>query len=83
MNSTYRALMTAGFNRTNFPKLRDVMFITEPEAAAVYTARHYRDELAQTTLRVCSIRQSWCYIVKLIKRRRVSISYYVMLGVAQ
>ncbi|KAI4955558.1 hypothetical protein J4E91_001419 [Alternaria rosae] len=50
MNSTYRALMKAGFNRTNFPRLQDVMFVTEPEAAAVYTARHYRDELAQTTL---------------------------------
>jgi hypothetical protein len=56
MNSTYRALMKAGFNRSNFPKLQDVMFITEPEAAAIYTARHYRDELAQVTLQVCLIR---------------------------
>ena len=55
MNSTYRALMKAGFNRMNFPRLHDIMFITEPEAAAVYTARHYRDELSQTTLQVCWI----------------------------
>lgn len=34
MNSTYRALTTAGFNRTNFPRLQDVLFITESEAAA-------------------------------------------------
>jgi hypothetical protein len=52
MNSTYRALIKAGFNRTSFPKLQDIMFITEPEAAALYTARHYRDEVAQTTLQV-------------------------------
>lgn len=44
MNSTYRALTKAGFNHDNFMKLQDVMFITEPEAAAQYTARHYRDE---------------------------------------
>ena len=36
----------------NFPRLQDIMFITESEAAAVYTARHYRDELAQTILQV-------------------------------
>jgi hypothetical protein len=52
MNSTYRALMKAGFNRDNFPNLHDVMFITEPEAAARYTARHYRDEMAQEFLEV-------------------------------
>lgn len=51
MNSTFRALSRAGFNRVNFPKLEDVMFITEPEAAALYTARHYRDEKAEEFLR--------------------------------
>ncbi|KAI4693068.1 uncharacterized protein J4E88_001439 [Alternaria novae-zelandiae] len=44
MNSTYRALTKAGFNKDNFPKLRPIMFVTEPEAAALYTARWYRDE---------------------------------------
>jgi hypothetical protein len=52
MNSTYRALMKAGFNRVKFPRLQDVMFITEPEAAALYTARHYRDEMAHDILEV-------------------------------
>lgn len=51
MNSTFRALTKAGFNRTNFPMLEDVMFITEPEAAALYTSRHYRDEKADEFLR--------------------------------
>lgn len=51
MNSTFRALTKAGFNKENFPKLEDVMFITEPEAAALYTARHYRDELREEFLR--------------------------------
>ena len=60
MNSTYRALIKAGFSQSSFPKLQDVMFITEPEAATVYTVRHYRDELAQTTLQVCLIWR-WYY----------------------
>ncbi|KAJ4412725.1 hypothetical protein N0V91_000487 [Didymella pomorum] len=50
MNSTFRAMTKAGFNRENFPRLEDVMFITEPEAAALYTARHYRDELGERFL---------------------------------
>ncbi|KAL6709496.1 hypothetical protein ACN47E_001431 [Coniothyrium glycines] len=49
-NSTYRAMMKAGFNRINFPSLQDVLFITEAEAAAQYTARHYRDEENQVFL---------------------------------
>lgn len=51
MNSTFRALFKAGFNRESFPRLEDVMFITEPEAAALYTARHYRDELGERFLK--------------------------------
>lgn len=52
MNSTYRALTNAGFNRNNFPRLQDVMFITESEAAAHYVARFYRDERGQEFLKV-------------------------------
>jgi hypothetical protein len=52
MNSTYRALTKAGFNQNNFPKLQDVMFITESEAAAHYVARFYRDEKRQDILKV-------------------------------
>jgi hypothetical protein len=52
MNSTYRALTKAGFNRDNFPKLQPIMFITDPEAAALYTARYYRDEKEEEFLQV-------------------------------
>ena len=43
MNKTYRAVTQAGFNSTTFPKLADTMFITEPEAAAVYASRYFDD----------------------------------------
>jgi hypothetical protein len=55
MNSTYRALTKAGFNQKNFPRLGDVMFITESEAAAHYVARSYRDERGQEFLKVSKI----------------------------
>jgi hypothetical protein len=58
INSTYRALTKAGFNQTNFPKLRDVMLITESEAAAHYVARFYRDEKAQQILKVSGLLHS-------------------------
>jgi hypothetical protein len=61
INSTYRALTKAGFNQSNFPKLREVMFITESEAAAHYVARFYRDEKAQQILKVGDILQTIVY----------------------
>jgi hypothetical protein len=54
MNSTYRALTNAGFNQTYFPQLRDVMFVTESEAAAIYTARYLKDREGTEFLRVFS-----------------------------
>ncbi|KAF2201018.1 actin-like ATPase domain-containing protein [Delitschia confertaspora ATCC 74209] len=50
INSTYRALSKAGFNSTTFPKLKEVIFVTEPEAAAIYTARYLRDTQGQEVL---------------------------------
>ncbi|OAG36308.1 hypothetical protein AYO21_09473 [Fonsecaea monophora] len=50
-NSTFRALTTAGFNQQNFPKLANVLFITEPEAAAIYTARYLKDEVREIFLK--------------------------------
>ncbi|OAL26658.1 hypothetical protein AYO20_09999 [Fonsecaea nubica] len=50
-NSTFRALTTAGFNQHNFPKLASVLFITEPEAAAIYTARYLKDEVREIFLK--------------------------------
>lgn len=55
MNSTYRALTRAGFNATNFPRLQDVLFITEAEAAALYVARHYSEEKDHEFLKVCPL----------------------------
>ena len=47
-NSTFRAIRAAGFNENNFPLLRNYMLVTEPEAAAVYTAHYMRQEEAET-----------------------------------
>jgi hypothetical protein len=58
MNSTYRAMTKAGFNQINFPKLQDVMFITESEAAALYVTRHYSDEKGHAFLKVCLLAYS-------------------------
>lgn len=61
LNSTYRAVTTAGFNRINFPKLNDILFVSESEAAARYTVRHYKEERASEFLHV---RKSHCRIIK-------------------
>ncbi|OAL29037.1 hypothetical protein AYO22_02473 [Fonsecaea multimorphosa] len=50
-NSTFRALTNAGFNEEYFPRLASVIFITEPEAAATYTARYLKDEIQQIFLK--------------------------------
>ncbi|KAI9773911.1 MAG: hypothetical protein M1840_006137 [Geoglossum simile] len=42
-NSTFRALTRAGFNKDTFPQLKDILLISEPEAAAIYTARYLRE----------------------------------------
>ncbi|KAF2188028.1 actin-like ATPase domain-containing protein [Zopfia rhizophila CBS 207.26] len=50
-NSTYRALTEAGFNKNSFPNLSDVIFVTEPEAAAIYTARYLKEKEATEFLK--------------------------------
>jgi len=52
MNSTYRALRKAGFNQESFPKLKEIIFVTEPEAAAIYSARYLKDTMGQDFLKV-------------------------------
>ncbi|CAI6331925.1 unnamed protein product [Periconia digitata] len=52
MNSTFRALTNAGFNQSYFPRLRDVIFVTESEAAAIYTARYLKSQLGREFLKV-------------------------------
>ncbi|KAF2473069.1 actin-like ATPase domain-containing protein [Lindgomyces ingoldianus] len=43
MNATYRAATKAGFSERSFPRLQDVLFVTEAEAAAFYAVRYLRD----------------------------------------
>ncbi len=52
MNSTYRALTQAGFNQTTFPRLKDIIFVTEPEAAAIFTAREEKLAMGREYLKV-------------------------------
>ena len=58
MNSTYRAITKAGFNGNTFQKLANVIIITEPEAAALYTARHLKEIDGQNCLRVSTCTDS-------------------------
>lgn len=51
-NSTLRAIRTAGFNKKNFPNLQDIIMVTEPEAAAIYTARYLKIEMQKDFLKV-------------------------------
>lgn len=44
----------AGFNQEAFPRLKDVIVVTEPEAAAAYTARQLREEEGRDFLKVNS-----------------------------
>jgi hypothetical protein len=38
-NSTFRAVRKAGFNEENFPGLDQIIMVSEPEAAAIFTTR--------------------------------------------
>ena len=44
--------MRAGFNDQTFPQLQDMLLVTEPEAAAIYTARHLKEVYGVDFLRV-------------------------------
>jgi len=50
-NSTLHAIQKSGFNEKNFPKLSDIIMITEPEAAAIFTARHLKEEKQEEFLK--------------------------------
>ncbi|ORY13860.1 hypothetical protein BCR34DRAFT_253204 [Clohesyomyces aquaticus] len=50
-NSTFKAIREAGFNESAFPRLERYVMVTEPEAAALYTAR-YLKEMEDEDLRV-------------------------------
>ena len=46
-NSTFKAIRNAGFSSDNFPKAVNYYLVTEPEAAALYTARSLKEEEAE------------------------------------
>lgn len=46
-NSTFRAIRHAGFNELNFPNLQRFLLVTEPEAAAIYTAQYLKQQEAE------------------------------------
>jgi len=52
MNSTFRAIRAAGFNNESFAKLQDTIMVTEPEAAAIYSARYLKDKHGGRMLKV-------------------------------
>ncbi|KAG0645461.1 hypothetical protein D0Z07_8512 [Hyphodiscus hymeniophilus] len=43
-NSTLRAIASAGLDESSYPSLRNVMVVTEPEAAALFTARSLKED---------------------------------------
>ncbi|KAL5328743.1 hypothetical protein ACEPPN_002247 [Leptodophora sp. 'Broadleaf-Isolate-01'] len=51
-NSIFRALTKAGLSRENFPLLDEMILVSEPEAAAIYTARYLKEVNGQYLLRV-------------------------------
>ena len=44
--------MNAGFNKDSFPRMSDVIFVTEPEAAALYTAKYLKEDKGEEFLKV-------------------------------
>jgi hypothetical protein len=48
----FLALTQAGFNKKTFPQLREMLLISEPEAAAIYTARFLKELNGADFLRV-------------------------------
>ena len=47
-----RAVRQAGFNDKTFSNLVDMILVTEPEAAALYTARHLKEDKNTEFLKV-------------------------------
>lgn len=60
-NSTLRAIKKAGFNEQTFPNLTDIIMVTEPEAAAIYTARHLKEDKKTEFLKVSFVSSLCCH----------------------
>ena len=55
-NATFRAIREAGFNKQSFPNLKEYIMVTEPEAAALYTARYLKEEKKERFFKVCHLK---------------------------
>lgn len=58
MNSTYRVIKKAGFNEETFPSLNEIITVTEPEAAAIFTARYLKEDKKTEFLKVGVLKYS-------------------------
>jgi hypothetical protein len=57
-NLTFQAVNKAGFTKRYFRGLRDIVFVTEPEAAALYSIKYFMaEEEDGEILRVYSLSQ--------------------------
>ncbi|KAH0556986.1 hypothetical protein GP486_005225 [Trichoglossum hirsutum] len=59
-NSTFRAVKNAGFNEETFPNLNDIVMVSEPEAAAIYTARYLKEDKGKEFLRASALTNYIC-----------------------
>lgn len=92
-NSTLRAIRKAGFNETTFPRIESIILVTEPEAAAIYTARHLKEDKEIEFLEACNFDYYLTLVVNvccicapelaLTYDSWGSVLYYAMLVVAQ
>ena len=45
MNRSFQAVAQAGFNKSNFPTLRKIFMVSEPESAAFYIMKSLQDRV--------------------------------------
>lgn len=77
MNATFRAATKAGFNQESFPGLKDVLFVTEAEAAAIYVVRYLKETEGQNFLKVRSLGD--LLSSQLMSRRKMATLFSVTL----
>ena len=74
-NSTFRAVSSAGFNKARIPNLQDTMMLSEPVAAASYTARCLKEELGKDFLRVSDDYTTMAMVFMLTSKGRGMLRY--------
>jgi hypothetical protein len=79
----YRAIQRAGFSKQYFPRLKDVMCITEGEAAAIYTVRHLKEEQGKDEFLLVRLQLQPSFKDLTIDDRLTNVSLYATPGVEQ